>query len=424
MCGIVGYISANNHGFTVDERDFVSDMLYMDALRGWDATGCFYMTNKGDVQVHKEASPAPVFMSSPEWLSTRGELFGSGRWFVGHNRAATRGEKVDKNAHPFVVDNVVLVQNGTMAGSHHHLAAVEVDSHACAHVIAENPDDISAALKQIDASYAFIWWDHKKETLFVIRNTERPLYIGYTATVGIAFASEWGIMEAAASRNDIAFRKVDGEVQPPYLIKDGQLCAFAFKDGKLVSETYTDIDIAPKRRFVQAPFHHGQAGRGTTVSKQPGGTWQPTKPAQNKPAVFGALDAYAFTFPADEDYLLGEAEFQGLLAISQKLPADQRKVLIDGLDYCCVSPNDPNCDQYYIFGAIVDPDGPLNGYHVFWTIEAPSTEAVVDYVTKNIFTGKIKTPTARRLSHGVWRALLGVTEIASTNLNAHAEEAH
>ena len=134
MCGIVGIATKQFNGFTNAEGDMFRDMLYLDAFRGWDSTGVFGVDKHSNVQVHKEASQAADFIHTDEFKKFKGELVQRGLFAVGHNRAATRGEVVDKNAHPFVIDDkIVLVQNGTWRGDHKKIKDTAVDTEALAH---------------------------------------------------------------------------------------------------------------------------------------------------------------------------------------------------------------------------------------------------------------------------------------------------
>lgn len=213
MCGIVGIISKSKHGFSADERDAFIDGLFIDALRGTDGTGVMYGRGNGETVIMKEASPAWEFLSKPEAKTIGQELFSNGRWAFGHNRAATRGSKKDENSHPFIVDNhIVLLQNGTYVGDHKHHKDTEVDTEAIAHVIAEHPGKLEEALQKINAAYVLVWWNDKEKSLNIIRNQERPLWYGNTEDGTTLFFSEWGIMFAAADRNNILIKGAPKEV--------------------------------------------------------------------------------------------------------------------------------------------------------------------------------------------------------------------
>ncbi len=202
MCGIVGVATAYTNGFSSQEASAFLDMLYFDALRGMDSTGVFGVDKHANVQIHKEASQAGHFIQAKELREFKTELIRRGMFAVGHNRAATRGKVNDTNAHPFWIDDkIVLVQNGTYRGDHSHHKATEVDTEAVAHVIAEN-EDIATALQKINAAYALVWFNTDKKTLYLIRNDERPLYMAW-ANQCLLWCSDPGFLYLAASRNQL-----------------------------------------------------------------------------------------------------------------------------------------------------------------------------------------------------------------------------
>jgi glucosamine 6-phosphate synthetase-like amidotransferase/phosphosugar isomerase protein len=218
MCGIVGLASGFTNGFSVKEADVFMDMLYIDAMRGMDSTGVFGVDKHGNVGIHKEASQAGVFMKSNESRSFRSQLVSKGLFAVGHNRAATRGSIKDENAHPFWVDDkIVLVQNGTYKGSHKHHKDVEVDTEAIAHVLADEPD-VEKALKTVNAAYALVWYNTETKQLNLLRNDERPLWLAKLKGGGLVWCSEPGFMYLAASRNSLEFSEPPKELDPYTLV--------------------------------------------------------------------------------------------------------------------------------------------------------------------------------------------------------------
>ncbi len=236
MCGIVGVVTGFVNGFSYDEANMFRDMLVMDTLRGFDSTGCFGVTNRGNMGMVKDAINGAAFVRTKEFEAFNSDLHQHGLFAVGHNRAATRGSITDKNAHPFCVDDkIVLVQNGTYKGDHKHLKNTDVDSEAIAHVIAED-DDIEKSLKRINAAYALVWYNIKDKTLNIIRNDERPMCIAYTKSGGMVYASEREIILAAAMRNNIELKSA------PYLIEQGNLITLKITDDRTYEDSYKEVD--------------------------------------------------------------------------------------------------------------------------------------------------------------------------------------
>lgn len=213
-------------------------------MRGSDSTGVFCVENNGDVHIAKDALNGPAFIDKREAEDVFTTALTSGLFLVGHNRAATRGAVVDRNAHPFWVDNrIVLVQNGTWVGDHKHVKDTEVDTEAVAHIIA-GEEDVQKALKQINAAYALVWYDVKKQALHMIRNKERPLWIARTEDDGLVFASEPSFITFACARAELTLKET------PYLLDEDNLVTVTKNgrswelDNKKVSTKYS----APKQQ--------------------------------------------------------------------------------------------------------------------------------------------------------------------------------
>lgn len=180
MCGLVGVITKTKNGFNAKENDAFAQLLYADQLRGIDGTGIFYNSNKktkNTIRTLKAPYKSSIFLASKEFDDARKVMFQESSFAIGHNRAATRGEKTHANTHPFREKHITLVHNGTLS-SHKELhddKEVEVDSHAICHSIA----NIGAkeTLKKIDGAFALIWYDQTEKTLNFCRNWQRPLFI-------------------------------------------------------------------------------------------------------------------------------------------------------------------------------------------------------------------------------------------------------
>lgn len=212
MCGLVSVVSKNLNGFWKPQVDMFHELLFVDNFRGDDSTGMFLVDKDGDLEMLKEATDSPTFQKSKDYGDLMRKAFHGGRAVVGHNRKATKGTINDANAHPFIVDDrIILVHNGTLFGDYQKLAGegnkVEVDSHAIAHLIHQANDNVEEALKEINGAYALIWFDMEQQTLNFVRNSQRPLHYMETADAFV-WASEKNMLDWMVSRHQIVNPKI------------------------------------------------------------------------------------------------------------------------------------------------------------------------------------------------------------------------
>lgn len=274
MCGLVGIIGPSNNKET---RDMFKYMLFFDTLRGWDSTGVFTVSDKTDsVSIFKKAMPAPDFIHMPQMkdmLTYRATYSPTYSAMIGHNRAATVGVVNSVNAHPFEHGDITLVHNGTLRNEKELKSYMDhdVDSEMLC-------DDFSregwkSTIEMTQGAYALIWNDSSDNTINVLRNSERTLYLavcyraGYQANsiIGkpfIALASEAWMIEAAAAKAGIT---IEGNPE-----KIPTLTKFTFD---LDDMTRSDLDLenildnVKTEKFEEAvsPMGKGGASRGTTA---------------------------------------------------------------------------------------------------------------------------------------------------------------
>lgn len=218
MCGILGVILNTQNGGNYKDVEALENMLYIDALRGEDSTGIGMFTNESSLRLVKGAMDANAFIKSAEWTSVRADYIARGKAVIGHNRKKTVGDIKDETAHPFLIDNRYLfIHNGTLH-SHKHLAQTEVDSEALGIHLTKCNGDAAAlekALGNVYGAYACAWIDKVKESLYLLRNKERPLYMGKT-DFGWVFCSEPGFMQLACIRQ--GFKTTDISMVPEHTL--------------------------------------------------------------------------------------------------------------------------------------------------------------------------------------------------------------
>lgn len=238
MCGLVAVIPKScSRGFLKPELDMFETLVTIDTLRGKDSTGVFG-ANNDEVYIAKDTLTGSEFLKTKEWKDIHDKSFKNGKFLVAHNRAATRGSVTDKNAHPFWNDNkVVMVHNGTFNEDHKKHADTEVDSEALCHLLANHePDQIDSILNKIDAAYALIWFDARDETLNIVRNSDRPLWMIETVSAYI-FSSEAIMLQFALWRTGITVPK-ENEMRQ---INEHTHLKFSLKGSVDIKETVLDI---------------------------------------------------------------------------------------------------------------------------------------------------------------------------------------
>jgi len=204
MCGLVAVVPKyNTRGLTHQEMTVFETLVTIDTLRGEDSTGIF-TANFDTVEIVKDALTGPQLLQEKEYKDLRATALKNGKFVVAHNRKATRGTINDRNAHPFYKDNkVVMVHNGTFVGDHKKHADTEVDSEAMCHLLADHAvDQVDTVLGKVSAAYALIWFDARDDSLNIIRNNERPLYVWETNTAWY-FSSEAIMLHFAMMRSNV-----------------------------------------------------------------------------------------------------------------------------------------------------------------------------------------------------------------------------
>lgn len=253
MCGLVGLVSKYQNGFTQVQKNVFSTLLFVDTLRGDDSTGAFVIKNNGDLKMAKDAGNASKFIATKEYDDLLSIAFNQGAAMIGHNRKATRGVVNDTNAHPFMVDDrIVLVHNGTLWGDHKQHADVEVDSHAIAHLLAKH--DTEAAINKINGAFALIWYDFEDQTLNFLRNKERPLYWAETKSEYL-WASEASMLNFVAERFDLKFESA------PSMLPEFTHSIFSLKD-KQWDIQQKEIKYTPPKYEYSTPTRSSSANYG------------------------------------------------------------------------------------------------------------------------------------------------------------------
>lgn len=199
MCGIVGALGA----IGINEEKAFKLMLQLDTVRGPDSTGVFGVSTLGAQRTIKAVGTPWELMETKSF-----DKFFAGAYnlLIGHNRWATVGGVTKATAHPFTIDDVTGVHNGTLKNWERKLDDsydFDVDSECLYHNIAKNGLVETLDKLGYGDAYALVYYDAETNKVNFIRNTERPLWFAYTKDGRTLFwASEaWMITVAAAKSN-------------------------------------------------------------------------------------------------------------------------------------------------------------------------------------------------------------------------------
>ena len=201
MCGIVGVAGKIGKA----ERDAFRQLLIVDSVRGSDSTG-FFAINGDETHVFKSVGDPYYAMESKLFEQT---LLKAGNVLVGHNRYATTGRVVRRNAHPFDFEHVVGVHNGTLKNKwalpDGH--TFDVDSEALYHGFnTSSPEEI---IPKVEGAWSLVFWDKAKKELCFLRNDQRPMtYCLSEDKKTMFFASEGMMLHWILSRCGIKFTEI------------------------------------------------------------------------------------------------------------------------------------------------------------------------------------------------------------------------
>jgi hypothetical protein len=209
MCGITG-IYSQNIGMT--ERELFQSLLMLNVYRGKDSTGVVRINEPGkgsSAAIKRVVAPSPAFVTAKYgndmiWDHDKKETKDHTKTigYIGHCRAATKGEVKVQNAHPFRFNHTIGVHNGTIRWAFKGSSEYETDSEALYALV--NEVGIEEALNEIrnaSPAYALSWIDTQEGTLNFVRNLERPLWFTFLYAKGtLMWSSEWEMMDFALDR--------------------------------------------------------------------------------------------------------------------------------------------------------------------------------------------------------------------------------
>ena len=225
--------------------DLFYQLLHSDELRGDDATGLIYIENDSGFGILKDAVPASWCADSMIRHNLLTDRIRKGKALIGHNRKATMGRVVAETSHPFVVDKTfAMVHNGTLRG-HKKLKETEVDSEALAHLLEPvlksgvSKEELEEQMGKIDGAYAVSAYSQSENSMFLLRNGERPLSLLELPDCWL-FASESGLLLWIAGRNGYDLAKAS--LKP---LKEHVIYTVDLKTNAIVEQEYTPKKALP-----------------------------------------------------------------------------------------------------------------------------------------------------------------------------------
>lgn len=196
MCGLVGVFKKRKSNIYERDKEIFLELLHVGLVRGHHGTGIYTVKEDGASKYIKAGGPPYHLMIDEKFKKYWSEYVDNRSVaLIGHNRLATTGEKTQKHAHPFTVDHITMVHNGTLfPGKLPDFTKFPVDSMALCNAIATM--GIKDAIKATYGAYAIIYWNSQDKTINFLRNAERPLWIATDKlTDRITVASERKMLE-------------------------------------------------------------------------------------------------------------------------------------------------------------------------------------------------------------------------------------
>jgi hypothetical protein len=239
MCGIIGFFNKDK-SISKSCRDWFENMLIVDSLRGWDATGvALFPREGGEISLYKKALPGWDFIQTHVWSGFRNNYFDYDM-MLGHNRFATSGKVTNSNAHPFMENNVLLMHNGVI-NNEHRFPKADVDSRRIALALGEE-QDYKNVIEKIVGAFVLVWFDFRTQKLHFARNNKRTLYLANTANhKDLFWASEKWMLEGIAERCGLKLTDV-------FELPELSVFEYLYKDDS------PEISRPEKIPFVEANF--------------------------------------------------------------------------------------------------------------------------------------------------------------------------
>lgn len=220
MCGIFGLATGEGSLYQNKRPKIFKEGMHLSMLRGEDAAGMAGI--REDKNDNNQKVPGVYYYKRAlhvvDFMNTKGfdrmlNRFSEYYYVLGHVRASTVGGAEDRNAHPFMYDDITLVHNGTIHNAENKLKVKADENVDSAHIaLAMALHGEQKTLEMMDAgAYSLVWHNAADDSLNFARNERKPMAIAFVKGRNeMYYASEWRMLWCLLGRNDI---EIDGNIQ-------------------------------------------------------------------------------------------------------------------------------------------------------------------------------------------------------------------
>lgn len=285
MCGIVGVAGPLGH----EHMKMFKDLLLMDVVRGEDSTGVLQVDEGRSSYDIARCSGHPCNLwdkvTKDSLFNWDGLVAYKSRILLGHNRYTTSGNSWVEDPHPFDFENVCGVHNGTLTSTYdlHNEKEYDIDSEALYSEI--NHNGIESAWEKLWGAAALVFWDKRDDTINLIRNSERSLYLLHDEEKGILYwASEAWMLNGVIHRSKTILHpsvNKEGKKEPKLPIYLTEDTLYKFK-----SDIKTNrVTFEGQTKLKKRQWGYGTNGSAVGVYRKPVENYSPFKSNDISPSM-------------------------------------------------------------------------------------------------------------------------------------------
>ena len=270
MCGIIGVLMKSNNSVSDEIINHIKSGLYMLRNRGYDSCGVGLL-NKKDIILEKCASTntsnslsllSNKLETRKELSRSKGELWNLSVG-IGHNRWATHGPKIDKNAHPHLSydKKFMIVHNGIIENYEalkssipSHYCVSDTDTEVICHLLSyyyeetkNTLDSIRLTIQRIKGTYGLVIINcDEPNNLYCVKNGS-PLLVGLNDRCAIVTSEQSGF---------------NGSVSTYITLETDDICVLSYDSNEKIyvntSKSYLDMKATTTtmNALTPAPFAH------------------------------------------------------------------------------------------------------------------------------------------------------------------------